>query len=209
MPPTLNSSERFRDLILGAHQTYPLYSNGQLARTIIAENNLDETFYTMKKRVEIILNDFNKNTSTQASTFSLTPSDIEAATDFNLPKHNEDFGQTLGAWGMEPGPYLVMPVFGSSSVRDTVGFAVDFKADAVRNLKHVPTRNTAFTIRAVNQRANLLDIGKVAEEAALDKYRFLRDAYFQRRRNLVYDGDPPREARPTETSELEIGRAHV
>ena len=86
MPPTLNSSERFRDLILGAHQTYPLYSNGQLARTIIAENNLDETFYTMKKRVEIILNDYKKKTQTQASAFSLTPSDIEAATDFNLPK---------------------------------------------------------------------------------------------------------------------------
>jgi len=119
---------------------------------------------------------------------------LDVSTDFNLPKHNEDFGQTLGRWGAETGPYLVLPLFGSSSIRDGLGFMVDFKADIVRNVDHVPTRNTLFVTRAINTRANLLDIGKVAEEAALDKYRFTRDAYFQRRRNLIYDGNPPREA---------------
>ena len=118
---------------------------------------------------------------------------LDVSTDFNLPKHNEDFGQTLGRWGAETGPYLVLPFFGSSSVRDGLGFMVDFKADIVRNIDHIATRNTLFALRTVNTRANLLDIGQVAEEAALDKYRFLRDAYFQRRRNQVYDGNPPRE----------------
>ena len=118
---------------------------------------------------------------------------LDVSTDFNLPKHNEDFGQTLGRWGAGPGPYLVLPLFGSSSIRDGLGFMVDFKADFVRNIDHIATRNTLFATRAINTRTNLLDIGKVAEEAALDKYRFLRDAYFQRRRNLIYDGNPPRE----------------
>jgi phospholipid-binding lipoprotein MlaA len=119
---------------------------------------------------------------------------LDVSTDFNLPKHNEDFGQTLGRWGAETGPYLVLPLFGSSSIRDGLGLMVDFKADIVRNVDHIPTRNTLYAMRSINTRANLLDIGKVAEEAALDKYRFMRDAYFQRRRNLVYDGNPPRES---------------
>ena len=126
---------------------------------------------------------------------------LDVSTDFNLPKHNEDFGQTLGRWGAGTGPYLVLPLFGPSNLRDGVGFAVDFKADLVRNIDHVPTRNTVYAVRAINLRANLLDIGRVAEEAALDKYRFARDAHFQRRNNLVHDGNPPRE---TEKSELPV-----
>ena len=124
---------------------------------------------------------------------------LDVSSDLNLPKHNEDFGQTLGYWGANTGPYLVLPLFGSSSIRDGAGFVLDFKADIVRNISHVPTRNSLFLARTINTRANLLDIGRVAEEAALDKYRFQREAYFQRRRNLVYDGNPPRE---TESSEL-------
>jgi len=126
---------------------------------------------------------------------------LDVSSDMNLPKHNEDFGQTLGYWGAESGPYLVLPLFGSSSVRDGVGFALDFKADIVRNVSHVPTRNTLFVTRAINTRANLLDIGRVAEAAALDKYRFIRDAYLQRRRNLVFDGNPPREAQSGDAAE--------
>ena len=126
---------------------------------------------------------------------------IDVSTDFNLPKHNEDFGQTLGRWGLDTGPYLVMPVFGSSSIRDGLGFMVGLKADFVRNVDHVPTRNALFATRTINTRANLLDIGKVADEAALDKYRFQREAYFQRRRNLIYDGNPPREAESSSVSQ--------
>ncbi len=127
---------------------------------------------------------------------------VDASTDFNLPKHSEDFGQTLGRWGLDSGPYLVLPLFGPSSVRDGVGFLVDMKADPVRNLSHVPSRNALYATRTINTRARLLDIGRIAEEAALDKYRFIRESYFQRRRSQVYDGDPPRRR---ESSELEIG----
>ncbi len=116
---------------------------------------------------------------------------VDVATAMDLPKHNEDFGQTLGRWGLATGPYLVLPVFGPSNFRDGFGFSIDSTADIVRNLDNVPTRNTLYATRAVNTRTNLLDATRVVEEAALDKYRFLRDAYLQRRRNLVYDGNPP------------------
>jgi phospholipid-binding lipoprotein MlaA len=132
---------------------------------------------------------------------------LDVSTDFNLPKHNEDFGQTLGRWGAGTGPYLMLPFFGPSNIRDTVGFVVDFKADIVSNIDHIATRNALFALRTINTRANLLDIGKVAEEAALDKYRFMRDAHFQRRRNLVYDGEPPREIEKSEMPQIEEGVA--
>lgn len=134
---------------------------------------------------------------------------IDVSTELNIPKHNEDFGQTMGRWGIYTGPYLVLPMFGPSNLRDGVGFAVDFKADMVRNLDHVPTRNTLYALRAVNTRANLLDIGRVAEEAALDKYRFMRDAHFQRRNNLVHDGNPPREMEKSELPGSESGSAEA
>lgn len=118
---------------------------------------------------------------------------IDVATDAGLEKHNEDFGQTLGRWGFNTGPYIVLPFFGPSSVRDGIGTAVDFKIDPVVDIGHVPTRNVTYAVRATNQRADLLDTTKLLEEAALDKYTFTRNSYFQRRRNLVYDGDPPRE----------------
>ncbi len=118
---------------------------------------------------------------------------IDVASGMDLPKHNEDFGQTLGRWGVGTGPYLVLPIFGPSDFRDGGGFFVDSKADIVRNLPYVPTRNTLYAWRAVNTRTNLLDATQILEQAALDKYRFVRDAYLQRRRSLVYDGNPPME----------------
>lgn len=118
---------------------------------------------------------------------------FDVATAFELPKHNEDFGQTLGWWGVGTGPYLVLPLFGPSDFRDGAGFSVDSFADIVRNLDNVPARNTLYGTRAINTRTNLLDASEVLEQAALDKYRFMRDAYLQRRRSLVYDGNPPLE----------------
>jgi phospholipid-binding lipoprotein MlaA len=118
---------------------------------------------------------------------------IDVASDFGLPKHDEDFGQTAGRWGAGSGPYLVLPFFGPSTVRDGLGRFVDSYGDIIVNLDHVPTRNTLYAHRVVNTRTNLLDASRVLEEAALDKYRFVRDAYLQRRRNLIYDGSPPEE----------------
>jgi phospholipid-binding lipoprotein MlaA len=128
---------------------------------------------------------------------------IDVASDAGLEKHNEDFGQTLGRWGVGSGPYLVLPFLGPSTIRDgiaLVGF--DTAVDPVWNVNHVPTRNTLYSARAVNARADALDAVRAMEEAALDKYRFVRDSHLQRRRSLIYDGDPPREREEDTSSAL-------
>lgn len=118
---------------------------------------------------------------------------FDVASEMGIEKHNEDFGQTFGRWGVGTGPYLVVPVYGPRDVRDAAGLVLDVSADPVSGADHVPTRNTLTAVRLVNQRANLLPADKIIEEAALDKYAYLRDAYLQRRRSLVFDGRPPRE----------------
>jgi len=119
---------------------------------------------------------------------------FDFASDVGLPKRTEDFGQTLGYWGVGSGPYLVIPLFGPSTVRDSVGLLVDGRADLVyRLVDDVPLRNSLYATRAISNRANLLDASSVLEQAALDRYAFVRDAWLQRRRNLIYDGNPPRE----------------
>lgn len=137
---------------------------------------------------------------------------FDVATSFGLEKNNEDFGQTLGYWGVGDGPFLMLPILGPSNLRDTVGLAAYYQLDPVVNLDHVPTRNTLTAVRFVDRRARLLDAEKVLDEAALDPYTFLRDAYIQHRRSEVYDGNPPREklldddvpaAEPAKRSELE------
>jgi phospholipid-binding lipoprotein MlaA len=110
-----------------------------------------------------------------------------------LEKHNEDFGQTLGYWGMGPGPYVVLPFFGPRTVRDSFGLAVDSFASPVRLISSVPIRNELYVTRTVDTRTGLLDNEKVLDEAAMDRYSFIRDGYLQQRRSLIYDGNPPRE----------------
>lgn len=116
---------------------------------------------------------------------------LDVASEMNIERHNEDFGQTLGRWGVPTGPYLVLPIFGPSTVRDTLAFGVETRADVVRNLGHIPTRNSLLAVRTLEARANLLRVSSVVEEAALDKYSFTRDVFLQRRRSAVYDGEPP------------------
>jgi phospholipid-binding lipoprotein MlaA len=118
---------------------------------------------------------------------------FDVASDAGLEKHKEDFGQTLGVWGVNTGPYVVLPLFGPSNVRDTVGFGVDLSTDFVMNTGSLNTEAKVLvnTLRIVNFRANTLDAEHLVEEAALDRYSFIRDSYLQRRRNQVYDGDPP------------------
>jgi phospholipid-binding lipoprotein MlaA len=110
-----------------------------------------------------------------------------------LEKHNEDFGQTLGYWGVSSGPYLILPFFGPSSVRDGSGLYADSFASVIGNTKNVPRRNSAWLAEGVNTRAGLLEGEKVLDEAIIDRYSFIRDAYLQRRQSLVYDGNPPRQ----------------
>jgi phospholipid-binding lipoprotein MlaA len=115
------------------------------------------------------------------------------ASEMGIEKHNEDFGQTFGWWGAGPGPYLVLPILGSSTVRDGVGTALDMYADPVGDVDSVRLRNSMVVTRLVGVRADLLEASRLLEEAALDRYTFQRDAYLQRRRSLVHDGSPPRE----------------
>jgi len=117
----------------------------------------------------------------------------DIATDMGLEKHNEDFGQTFGRWGVPPGPYLILPFLGPSTVRDGTGTAVDWAVQPVGEVRPIELRNTLYGLYFVNTRSELLDATRILEEAALDKYLFTRDAYLQRRRSLIYDGQPPRE----------------
>jgi phospholipid-binding lipoprotein MlaA len=122
----------------------------------------------------------------------------DVASDMGFEKHREDFGQTAGRWGIGTGPYLVLPFFGPSNVRDGLGLAADFVADPLRQLKRdgylsQGRYNSTWIWRAVDVRALLLDATRTIEEVSLDRYSFVRDSYLQRRRSLVWDGDPPEE----------------
>lgn len=123
---------------------------------------------------------------------------IDWASDMGLEKHNEDFGQTLGRWGLGDGPYLVLPLLGPSTLRDTAALPVDWQGDPV--LLHLPVdeRNALTAARVVSRRTDLLEASRTLEEAALDRYVFLREATLQRRKSLVYDGRPPRERPPVD-----------
>ena len=110
-----------------------------------------------------------------------------------LEKHNEDFGQTLGYWGFSSGPYIVLPFFGPRTFRDSVGLYVDSYSSPIRLVPNIPTRNEMYVTRTISLRAGLLDQENILDEAAIDRYAFIRDAYLQQRQSLVYDGNPPRE----------------
>lgn len=110
-----------------------------------------------------------------------------------LEKHNEDFGQTLGFWGVNSGPYVVLPFFGPRTFRDSIGLYVDSYSSPIRLVPDIPTRNEMYVTRMISLRAGLLDQEKILDEAAIDRYAFIRDAYLQQRQSLVYDGNPPRE----------------
>jgi phospholipid-binding lipoprotein MlaA len=128
---------------------------------------------------------------------------LDFASEVGIEKHDEDFGQTMGRWGMDEGAYLVWPFLGSSTVRDSVGLIPDFYFDPV--LQHKPKGVRYFFVgtRGVSKRADLLDASRILEEAALDKYVFQRDAHLQRRRSLVYDGNPPRAEREVPRAEAD------
>lgn len=116
---------------------------------------------------------------------------IDIATEMGLDKPQEDLGQTLGYWGIGPGPYIVWPVLGPSNVRDSVGRVGDYLANPVIHIEDDATRFGLLALGTVHLRSVLIGIVNVTDEAALDRYIFLRDAFMQRRQNLIYDGAPP------------------
>ena len=131
------------------------------------------------------------------------------ASEMGLEKHDEDFGQTLGRWGMDNGPYIVWPIIGSSALRDSAGLIPDYAYDPVWRHKPVREANVAVTVRFISRRADLLDASRILEEAALDKYVFQRDAYMQRRQSLVHDGNPPRAEREAPRAEADESPARA
>lgn len=117
---------------------------------------------------------------------------IDVASGMNLPKHNEDFGQTLGYWGVGEGYYLVLPLLGPSSTRDVWGVAADSAIDPVSQLNPDTHRYAAVGLRTVDFRADYFRVERALADNGIDKYSFIRESYLQRRRNLVYDGNPPK-----------------
>jgi phospholipid-binding lipoprotein MlaA len=117
---------------------------------------------------------------------------LDIASEAGIPKHNEDFGQTLGVWGVPSGPFVMLPVLGPSTVRDTAALPADIGGDLWKYKRPKNWRNMGGAVRVVDKRATLLDAGNLLEDAALDRYEFIRDGYMQRRQSQVYDGNVPR-----------------
>ena len=114
---------------------------------------------------------------------------IDMATLGGLPKHKEDWGQTFGVWGVPSGPYVVLPFFGPSSVRDTFGTVADLESDYLFSyVKNIGLRNSITGLRVVNARNTYYEAGDLLDGAAIDKYSFVRDAYIQRRAYQINEG---------------------
>ena len=122
---------------------------------------------------------------------------IDVASDLNIERHTADFGLTLGRWGVPPGPYVVLPILGPYTLREVAALPLDYSADLSYQLGGtIDAQNATTVLKFVDKRANLLGASDVLEGAALDKYSFVRDGYFQRQRNQQYDGNPPDEDVP-------------
>jgi phospholipid-binding lipoprotein MlaA len=116
---------------------------------------------------------------------------FDVASDLGMERQSEDFGQTLGRWGLPPGPYLVWPLLGPSNARDTVGRPLDLAWTPSALVNDSGGAVGLSMLNLIDTRANLLSASRVVDGIALDKYSFIRDAYMARRRSQVYDGDPP------------------
>jgi len=123
---------------------------------------------------------------------------LDVASEFGADRQGEDLGQTLGRWGMAPGPYIVWPVLGSSTVRDSLALPLDIQVSPSLGVESQAGKYALAGLQLVNTRASLLGASGMLNDIALDKYVFVRDAYLQRRRSLVFDGDPPEVADPDE-----------
>lgn len=157
-------------------------------------SNIDDIFVMINDLLQLKFKQFASDSARFVfnTTFGLLGF-IDVSTEFGLPKHEEDFGQTLGYWGAESGPYLVLPVLGPSSIRDGIGITVDLVAEQNMIYDSMDTNHQygMLTLKYIDKRADLLKASAIVEETAPDPYSFIRDAWMQRRKNLVYDGNPP------------------
>ena len=126
---------------------------------------------------------------------------LDIASEFGLDHHYEDFGQTLGTWGLGAGAYLVWPLFGPSTVRDSIALPLDRSVSPALVLNDGRAQWGITVLQIINTRANLLGASRLLDDIALDKYSFLRDAYLQRRRSLVFDGEDPPSPAPRDDAD--------
>jgi phospholipid-binding lipoprotein MlaA len=129
---------------------------------------------------------------------------IDVASKLDLQKHNEDLDQTLGAWGLPSGPYVVLPVIGPSTPRGVVGVAGDTMSNPINWINPVAIPWGVGTLRTVDMRADLLSATKIVDEASVDRYEFIRNAYFQQRNYLIHDGNPPLDEDLEKEMDLEL-----
>ena len=110
---------------------------------------------------------------------------LDIASEMQIQRHKQDFGLTLGSWGVKTGPYLVLPFLGPSTVRDTVALPVDWQGGLVSEISDIPVRNSLIGLGLVDKRQSLLNAGEVLDAAALDPYSFTRDVYLQVRSQRI------------------------
>jgi phospholipid-binding lipoprotein MlaA len=170
-----------------------------LVRTGVSNffGNLGDAWSAVNSLLQGRLGDFEENlarfhVNTMFGVFGI----FDVASDLNIDRHKEDFGQTLGRWGVPAGPFVMLPFFGPSTLRDTIALPVDQHYDLVRLIDPTSARDLTYALHAVDKRSNLLRVGNVLEEAALDKYSFTRDAYLQRRRAEILDHQENEEVPP-------------
>ncbi|MES2634724.1 MAG: VacJ family lipoprotein [Pseudomonadota bacterium] len=171
-----------------------------LARTGVSNffGNLGDAWSTVNSALQFKFGDAAENfMRLNVNTFFGLGGILDIASELNIERHKEDLGQTLGRWGVPAGPYLVLPLFGPSTMRDAIALPFDRKADPLGQVNPWGTRYSLYTLRLIDTRSNLLRVGTVIDEAALDKYTFTRDAHLQRRRAEISektsDGDAGQE----------------
>jgi phospholipid-binding lipoprotein MlaA len=116
---------------------------------------------------------------------------LDMATELGIERFPEDFGQTLGVWGLQTGPYLVLPFFGPSTVRDAAGLPLDIAATPAYAINQGSFRPVTTVLQILDTRSQLLGATQALDAIALDKYSFVRDAFLSRRLRMVFDGNPP------------------
>jgi phospholipid-binding lipoprotein MlaA len=118
---------------------------------------------------------------------------LDVASDLNIERHTADFGLTMGRWGVPAGPYVVLPIWGPRTLREVAGMPVDLYGEPLYSIGGPDEHLWLPVVDVVDLRARYLNASEVLEGASLDSYTFRRDAYFQRQRNILYDGNPPEE----------------
>lgn len=163
-----------------------------LVRTGVANffGNLEDAWSFVNSALQFKLQDAAENfarvqTNTLWGVFGI----FDVASEFNIERHKEDFGQTLGRWGVPAGPYLMLPFFGPSTLRDAVALPVDRRYNLVQQIDSQTGRTLTYSLALVDKRSTLLRASDVLDQAALDKYAFIRDAHLQRRRAEINEKD--------------------